>query len=272
MTSVLGRGLSSLLGPDVTEQASLQFLPIRNLVPNPSQPRHQFDGQSLEELSASIKENGVLQPIIVRQDPKDPTKYQIVAGERRWRAAEKAQLESIPSLVCLLDDKQSLGYALIENVQREDLNCMEEAEAYARLMRDFAYTQESLSRAIGKSRSHIANILRLLNLPDSVKGHVRTGSLSFGHARALVGRQNAEELAQDIIHKGLTVRQAEKISTFPKESALDEEATSEAMFLAEQLTHALGTRVRVHLRHEGGMLQIYFRDLQGLQRLIDKLS
>lgn len=274
MSMTLGRGLSDLLGPDVEENARLQHVSSQNLVPNPFQPRRIFDEKSITELAISIKENGLLQPILVRPDPEKSDIYQIIAGERRWRAAIKAHLKNLPVLICTLDDKKSLEYALLENVQRENLNCIDEAEAYARLISEFGHTQERLSQIIGKSRSHIANLLRLLSLPNSVKEHVRSGQLSFGQARALVGRVDAEVLAEKIINEGLTVRQVEKRMQHPYERAthIDDEALSEAAVLAEQLTRVLGMRVRVDVRHEGGSIQIYFRDLRELERLIERLG
>jgi ParB family chromosome partitioning protein len=270
---ILGRGLSDLLGPEAEKNTPLKHIPLQNLVPNPFQPRRIFDKESLAELATSIKENGLLQPILVRPDPEKPGIYQIIAGERRWRAAMNAKLENIPALVCTLDDKQSLEYALLENVQRENLNCIDEAEAYARLIAEFGHTQKHLSQIIGKSRSHIANLLRLLGLPNSVKEHVRFGRLSFGHARSLVGLLDAEILAEKIIAEGLTVRQAEAKTKHSSENMrIDQEALSEATLLAEQLTHTFGMYVRVNLRHEGGNIQIYFRDLQGLERLIERFG
>ncbi|MDR1267842.1 MAG: ParB/RepB/Spo0J family partition protein [Holosporales bacterium] len=274
MNGALGKGLSSLLGPEVKENTQSQSLPVQALAPNPFQPRRKFNEESIEELAQSIREHGIIQPILVRPDPADPVKYQIVAGERRWRAAMKAHLAHVPCFICALNDQQSLEYALLENVQREDLNCIEEGEAYARLIREFHHTQEQLSRIIGKSRSHIANLLRLLTLPDSVKDRVRSGELSFGHARALIGRPNVETIAQDIIARGMTVRQTEKkdFSNQHNDSGFDNEALSEISNLEEQLTRALRTRVRVDLRQEGGAIHVYFRSLEELQRLIEKFA
>ncbi|MDR2416709.1 MAG: ParB/RepB/Spo0J family partition protein [Holosporales bacterium] len=265
-------GLSSLLGPDPEESQQLQYIPAQDISPNPFQPRRALDENSIAELAASIKANGLLQPILVRHDPEKNGKYQIIAGERRWKAAIKAQLRDLPVLVCALGDKKSLEYALLENVQRENLNCIDEAEGYARLIAEFDHTQEHLAHIIGKSRSHIANLLRLLNLPISVKEHVRSGRLSFGHARTLVGQADAEARAEQIVNKKLTVRQAEKQRSTKETEPVNREALSEAAILAEQLTHALGVRVHVDLRHEGGVIHLHFRDLQELERLIERLN
>ncbi|MDR1910634.1 MAG: ParB/RepB/Spo0J family partition protein [Holosporales bacterium] len=271
MNSIQKGGLEALLGPDLAEDNQLEHIPVRDITPNPFQPRHVLDEQSIAELATSIKTNGVLQPILVRYNPEENGKYQIIAGERRWRAAMQAQLADLPALICDLDDKQSLEYALLENVQRENLNCIDEAEGYARLIAEFGHTQEHLARIIGKSRSHIANLLRLLSLPSSIKEHVRAGRLSFGHARTLVGRDDAEAVGEQIVNKALTVRQAEK-QRKAKRATPDSETLSEAAILAEQLTQALGVRVQVNLRHEGGVIQLHFGDLRELERLIERLN
>ncbi len=218
----LGRGLSALMADvnqgserdEPVEQGTPRRpdmqVPIENVRPNPEQPRRSFTQEALEELSASIREKGVIQPLIVRPDPKTDGRYQIVAGERRWRASQMAQLHSVPVIVRDFDDTEVLEVAIIENIQRADLNPIEEASGYRLLMDRFGHTQEKLAEAMGKSRSHIANLMRLLNLPEDVQGYLRDGSLSAGHARALVNNDRASAIAQDIIQRGLSVRDVEQ--------------------------------------------------------------
>ena len=185
---------------------------IDRISPNPGQPRRAFADSALDELAASVREKGIIQPLILRKDPSDPDRYEIVAGERRWRAAQRAQLHEVPAIVRDLDDAEVLEIAIVENIQRADLNAMEEAAGYRQLMDRFGHTQEALSRALGKSRSHVANLLRLLALPDAVQELVRKGELSAGHARALVTAADPEALARRIIDRGLSVRQAEALA------------------------------------------------------------
>ena len=185
---------------------------IDRISPNPGQPRRAFADSALDELAASVREKGIIQPLILRRDPSDPDRYEIVAGERRWRAAQRAQLHEVPAIVRDLDDAEVLEIAIVENIQRADLNAMEEAAGYRQLMDRFGHTQEALSRALGKSRSHVANLLRLLALPDAVQELVRKGELSAGHARALVTAADPEALARRIIDRGLSVRQAEALA------------------------------------------------------------
>ena len=185
---------------------------IGRISPNPEQPRRTFTDSSLDELAASIRENGVIQPLIVRKSPHDPDRYEIVAGERRWRAAQRAQLHEVPAIVRDLDDAEVLEIAIVENIQRADLNAMEEAGGYQQLMERFGHTQQALAQALGKSRSHVANFLRLLALPEAVQELVRSGELSAGHARALVTAAEPEALARRIVAEGLSVRQAEALA------------------------------------------------------------
>lgn len=218
-TRGLGRGLSALMA-DVTEENTRQateaarrpdmVVPIERIVPNPDQPRRDFTPDQLEELANSIREKGVIQPLIVRK--KGETKYEIVAGERRWRASQMAQLHELPIVVREYDDTEVLEIAIIENIQRADLNPVEEGMGYRQLMDKFGHTQEKLSEALGKSRSHIANLMRLLNLPDDVLGYLKSGELSAGHARALITSDNASELAKKVIKGGLSVRQTEQMA------------------------------------------------------------
>ena len=204
----LGRGLSSLIGETKVEIQKNQ-LPVNDLIPNKYQPRKIFDEDSLNDLTNSIKERGILQPIIVRKSNDDRSKFEIIAGERRWLAAQKAELHNVPVVITEADDLKSLEFAIVENVQRHDLNPLEEAQGYKRLIEEFSYDQEKVSKFIGKSRSHITNSLRLLTLPDGLIKLIETQQLTAGHAKILVGLENAEFVASKIIEKKLSVRQAE---------------------------------------------------------------
>ena len=205
----LGRGLSSLIGETKTE-LNINKVSISKLLSNKFQPRKIFDEGSLEDLTNSIKERGIIQPIIVRKSNDDSSKYEIIAGERRWLAAQKAGLHEVPVVITNVDDLKSLEFAIVENVQRADLNAIEEARGYHRLIKEFSYDQEKVAQFIGKSRSHIANFLRLLTLPEAVLKLIEKKILSVGHAKILIGLDNAEFVANKIIEKGLSVRQAEK--------------------------------------------------------------
>jgi ParB family transcriptional regulator, chromosome partitioning protein len=212
----LGRGLAALIGDDQditpisADTPGLKQVPIDLISANPKNPRRNFPEADIESLAKSLKDKGLIQPLLVR--PLKDGSFQIVAGERRWRAAQRAGLHEVPAIVRELDDKDTLELAIVENVQRSDLTPLEEAQAYRMLMDEFKYTQQQLAESIGKSRSHIANTLRLMSLPDSVKEHIEKGILSAGHARALVATENPQELAQRIISLGLSVRQAEDLS------------------------------------------------------------
>jgi ParB family chromosome partitioning protein len=205
----LGRGLSSLIGETKVESQKNQ-LPISDLMPNKYQPRKIFDESNLEDLTNSIKERGIIQPIIVRKSDDNKTKYEIIAGERRWLAAQRAGLHEVPVVITIADDLKSLEFAIVENVQRNDLNPLEEAQGYKRLIDEFSYDQEKVSKFIGKSRSHIANSLRLLTLPEEVIRLIETQKMTAGHAKILVGLENANFLANKIIEKKFSVREAEK--------------------------------------------------------------
>ena len=204
----LGRGLSSLIG-ETKAEININKVSISDLVSNKFQPRKTFDEESLQDLTNSIKERGIIQPIIVRKSSEDNSKYEIIAGERRWLSAQKAGLHEVPVVITNVDDLKSLEFAIIENVQRNDLNVIEEAQGYQRLIEEFSYDQEKVAQFIGKSRSHIANCLRLLNLPQAVLKLIETQKLSAGHAKILVGLDNAEFVANKIIEKNLSVRQSE---------------------------------------------------------------
>ena len=287
----LGRGLSALMS-DVTVEPTNQtgpstgpsptLLPIEMIVPNPDQPRKRFEPSDLEELANSIREKGVIQPLVVRQIAGD--KYQIVAGERRWRAAQQANLHEVPVVVREFTDVEVVEIAIIENIQRADLNPIEEAAGYRQLMDKFGHTQERMAEALGKSRSHIANLLRLLQLPQSVIDFVQDGRLSAGHARALVTAQNPEALAKEVIAKGLSVRMTEalvkrestgndvKKKNVGGKSAQTKDADTKA--LEGDLSAAIG--MRVTLAHnegeEGGTMTIRYKSLDDLDELCRVLS
>jgi ParB family transcriptional regulator, chromosome partitioning protein len=280
----LGRGLSALFGDDEApaaapqKQDNLRTLPIEQLKPSRFQPRRHFDAENLEALTQSVREKGILQPILVRHDPADPNRYEILAGERRWRAAQAAQLHEIPVILREIDDRGASEIALIENIQRQDLNAIEEGEGYRRLIEEFGHTQEELGRALGKSRSHIANTMRLLGLPDDVKAMIADGRLTAGHARALVTARDPLALAQRIEREGLSVRQIE--------SALRDEKTAKVKIakaprykdanvdaLEKQLSLLLGLKVMIQSdpNGDGGSLSIRYRTLDQLDDVLKKL-
>jgi ParB family chromosome partitioning protein len=282
----LGRGLAALLGEDAAEDyAQLDKLriakevPIEQLQPNRFQPRHRFDNETMSELVASILQKGVLQPIIVRRT-KASTTYEIIAGERRWRAAQQAKLHQVPVVIKDLTDSESLEVALIENIQRENLNPIEEAEGFRRLLEEFSYTQEQLASVVGKSRSQVANTLRLLDLPAPVKAMLEEGRLSAGHGRALIGADNAEALARQIADSGLTVRQAEDLSARAKPVRRRPRAAKAADTLALERDLSAATGMKIAIRHKaegqsgqsGGEVTIYYRTLEQLEDICRRLS
>jgi len=275
----LGRGLSALIGeesrvagPESGARAQ-RSLPVGWLKPNPFQPRKSFAAQELDELAHSIREKGVLQPILVR--PRGPEVFEIVAGERRWRAAQLAKLHSVPVVVRELDDAESLELAIVENVQRADLNAMEEATAYQELVDRFKYTQEQLAREVGKSRSHIANTVRLLRLPTAVQTFVREGKLTAGHARTLIGHSDPETRAKEIIRQSLNVREAEQRSKKKKsgEHGGSDAGNADVKALEKSLSDILGLRVEIlHRGLKGGELRIFYSTLEQLDDIIQRLS
>jgi ParB family chromosome partitioning protein len=278
----LGRGLSALFGdegpeapPREGQDSALRSrsLPIAFLKPNRFQPRRIFREEDLKDLSDSIREKGVLQPILVRPAGK-PDSYEIVAGERRWRAAQLAKLHEVPVIVRTLTDAQSLEIAIIENVQRADLNAIEEAAAYQDLMAKFQYTQERLSEVIGKSRSHIANTLRLLKLPESVRGLIASGKLTAGHARALIGTPNPEALAQEIVAGAFSVRQAEKKAQAPKgASRKPRPKDADTKALEASISNSLGMDVKIeHKGERGGAVKVRYKTLDQLDEIIRRLN
>jgi ParB family chromosome partitioning protein len=268
----LGMGLSALLGDAGTGTASPQALPVAAIEPGPFQPRGAMDQQALADLAASIREHGILQPILVRPKPGTKGSYQIIGGERRWRAAQMVPLHEIPVVIRDLDDRAALAAALVENLQREDLNPLEEAEGYQRLTRDFGLTQESLGKAVGKSRSHVANSLRLLALPARIKDLVGSGSLSAGHARALLTAPDPVRLAERVVTSGLNVRQTEALAaagTTPRSPRIQD---PETRAVERDLTAKLGLKVAIAHGRRGGTLTIAYRDLDQLDGLIRLLT
>lgn len=278
----LGRGLSALLGyeeahlvkPGAT-RGGPRTLPVAQLSPSPLQPRKNFTPGTLEELAASIREKGVLQPILVR--PKGEDAYEIIAGERRWRASQMAGIHEVPVIVRELTDAQVLEAALIENIQREDLNPVEEARAFKALIERFSHTQDALSRVVGKSRSHIANSLRLLNLPAGVLAFLEEGKLTAGHARPLVGRSDAEALAARIVEAGLSVRAAEDMVRTPAAPkpgappAHKAEKDADTLGLEKDLSDALGLKVSIHPKGEAGEVRIAYKTLEQLDDIAARL-
>ncbi len=285
----LGRGLAALMG-DLREADSQEsnakggqsqlFVALDKLHPNPEQPRRRFPPHELEELAASIKSKGIIQPLIVRQEPSGGEgEYQIVAGERRWRAAQIAQVHQVPVLLRELDDQAVLEIAIIENVQRSDLNVLEEAEAYRQLMDKFGHTQERLSQGLGKSRSHIANILRLLSLPEEVQQYLRDGRLTAGHARALITAADPSALAQSVLAAGMSVRDTENLARRQRQARVSDRAPGKAkdadtLTLESDLSATLGMRVSIEHDAEsgGGSMRIRYRDVMQLDALCRQLS
>lgn len=281
----LGKGLSALMGDDMdfvttpTGVSDARVVPVEivALVPGGFQPRREFDEAALEELTGSIREKGVLQPLLVRPYPKKEGMFEIIAGERRYRAAQKAGLTKVPVLIRDFDDRTTLEVALIENLQREDLNPFEEAQAYERLMEEFSYTQEELSKVVGKSRSHVANMTRLLDLPDNIKRYVIRKDLTMGHARALLGAPNSEDLADAIVKKGLNVRQTEKLvaaAKSPKDPVLKEKTfkkDSDIVTLEKELTRILNADVTIAWGRQGGKVVISCHSLDQLDVVLQRL-
>ena len=271
----LGRGLSSLIGETKVETKTNK-LPLSEIVPNRYQPRKNFDEENLEDLTNSIKERGVIQPIIVRKSNKDNSKHEIIAGERRWLAARKAGLHDIPVVITDADDLKSLEFAIVENVQRHDLNPLEEAQGYKRLIDEFSYDQEKVSKFIGKSRSYITNTLRLLNLPDEVLKLVQEKKISAGHAKILVGLENALFVATKIIEKNLSVRQTEnfvKIFKKKKNSLGKSSKDSNILSLESDVRDKIGMNVHINNRkNNSGSVSFDYKDLDQLNRLIEVIK
>ena len=266
----LGRGLSSLIGETKVEQATNK-LSISDLYPNKFQPRKIFDEESLSDLEKSIKERGIIQPIIVRKSDEN-SKYEIIAGERRWLAAQKAGLHEVPVVVTEADDLKSLEFAIVENVQRNDLNPLEEAQGYQRLINDFSYDQEKVSKFIGKSRSYITNCLRILTLPDDVLNLIETKKLSTGHAKILVGLQNASFVAQKILEKKLSVRQSENfVKIFKKKkSSFINHSDPNIQNLEKSISDKIGLNVSIkNNKKNKGTITFAYHDVEQLNKIID---
>jgi ParB family transcriptional regulator, chromosome partitioning protein len=280
----LGRGLSALLGDSAPSadspgsDRSNRSIAIADIAPHPGQPRRYFDEAALDELAASIAKRGVLQPIVVRTVGD---KFQIVAGERRWRAAQRAQLHEIPCIIKNFDEDETLEVALIENIQRADLNAIEEGEAYARLARQFGHSQDVIAKRVHKSRSHVANLMRLLDLPPPVRAHLAEGRLSMGHARALLGAPEAEALADEAIAKGWSVREIEGAAKRAKKPGSVEyksmdgpvrDADADIALLERQLGDLLGLKIAISHKGTGGSLTLHYATLDQLDLICQRLS
>ena len=267
----LGRGLSSLIGETKVETLKNQ-LSISDLIPNKYQPRKIFDEDNLNDLTNSIKERGILQPIIVRKSNHDKSKFEIIAGERRWLAAQRAGFHKVPVVITEVDDLRSLEFAIVENVQRHDLNPLEEAQGYRRLIDEFAYDREKVSKFIGKSRSHIANTLRLLTLPDTIIKLIESQKLSAGHAKILVGLENASFVASKIVEKKLSVRQAEKlVNTFKnyRQNSKNKKFAN-IVDLETSISNKIGLNVEIkNKKNNKGKITFEYKDLDKLNKIID---
>jgi len=281
----LGRGLAALIGDmavmegaRVTESSSgSKRLPLDFIIANRANPRRNFDADQLEELTNSIREKGVMSPLLVRPT-EDPNIFELIAGERRWRASQKAGLHDVPVIIRDVDDKEALELAIIENVQRADLNPLEEAMGYGELIEQFSYTQQDLAQVIGKSRSHVANTLRLLRLPEDVRGMVASGTLTAGHARTLITAEDPATLARQIVDKGLSVREAEALSQqreLPKRPSSPDRASvrdADTLALERRLADALGLSVALNHSERGGKLEIRYKTLEQLDDICARLT
>ena len=267
----LGRGLSSLIG-ETKAEININKVSISDLISNKFQPRKTFDEESLQDLTNSIKERGIIQPIIVRKSSGDDSKYEIIAGERRWLSAQKAGLHEVPVVITNIDDLKSLEFAIVENVQRNDLNAIEEARGYQRLIEEFSYDQEKVAQFIGKSRSHITNSLRLLNLPEAVLKLIETQKLTPGHAKILVGLDNAEFVANKIIEKNLSVRQSESfVKIFKtKKRSLKPSKDTNLQALENSIREKIGLNVLIkNKKNNSGSLLLEYKDLDQLNKIIE---
>jgi ParB family chromosome partitioning protein len=283
--SRLGRGLAALIGDVGTESSAerprgQRRAPTTSLRPNARNPRRNISEDELDELTASLRERGMIQPIVARPVRGAPDAYEIIAGERRWRAAQRAGLHEVPVVIIEATDEESLQLAIIENVQRADLNPLEEAEGYRALMEDFSHTQDDIAKMVGKSRSHVANTLRLLKLPPSIRAYIFKGKLDAGHARMLVGQPNAEKLAEEIVARGLNVRQVEEIARqeserhgkSPSGRKRSAEKGADTLALEKRMSDALGLVVSIDARGERGVLSIRYRNLDQLDDLAQRLG
>ena len=283
--SRLGRGLASLIGDMAVETTTVdrnrqqRRVPIDRVRPNPRNPRRNFSETDLDELSASIAERGIIQPVVVRSVRGSIDHFEIIAGERRWRAAQRAGIHEIPIVVLDVTDAEALELAIIENVQRADLNPLEEASGYQALADEFGYGQDDIAKTVGKSRSHVANTLRLLKLPEPVKAYINAGQLSAGHARALLGQPDAEAMAREIIERGLNVRQVEALaqeqSARPSKSNKPRAGVhkdADTLAVERRLSDALGLAVDIEHRGKGGVLRVRYRDVDQLDDVVRRLE
>ncbi|PAP93664.1 MULTISPECIES: ParB/RepB/Spo0J family partition protein [Mesorhizobium] len=282
----LGRGLAALIGeidrPAAPEKQSMNAdgkVPIEFLSPNPKNPRRHFGDADLTDLAQSIREHGVVQPVVARPSPTQAGRYEIIAGERRWRAAQRAGLTEIPIIVRDVNDRTALELAIIENVQRTDLNPVEEAMGYQQLIDDHGYTQADLGQVIGKSRSHVANTLRLLKLPDVIRDMLVDGALSAGHARTLVTAQDPAGLAKRIVEDGLSVRQAEALAQMPtgaptvkRQPAAPAQKDADTLALEKLMTGTIGMIVTIEHKERGGVISVAYRTLEQLDELCRRLK
>jgi ParB family transcriptional regulator, chromosome partitioning protein len=281
----LGKGLAALIGdiepsqlPRVAETGSVKRLPVEFISANRNNPRRDFAAEGLDELTDSIREKGVVQPILVRPWPGEPDRFEIIAGERRWRAAQRAGLHEVPVIVREVDEREALELAIIENVQRTDLNPLEEAQGYTQLIDQFGYSQHELGEVIGKSRSHVANTLRLMKLPQRVRDLLARGELTAGHARALITAADPEALAERIVAGGLSVREAEALANKSGggqgKSGGKAKAGKDAdtMALEQRLSDALGLKVAIAHKERGGRLEIKYRTLEQLEDVCRRLA
>jgi ParB family chromosome partitioning protein len=280
--SRLGRGLAALIGDAGEESAAVERtrsqrrVPIEFVKPNPKNPRRVFAEAELDELSASIRERGVIQPILVRSARGTADQFEIVAGERRWRAAQRAGLHDVPIVLLEVSDREALELAIIENVQRADLNALEEASGYQALIDEFGHQQDEVAKIVGKSRSHVANTLRLLKLSDKVKAYINSGKLTAGHARMLVGQPNADALAEDIVARGLNVRQVEELAretgTKARKPRVAAAKDADTLALEKRVGDMLGLKVSVDHRGDGGVLHIHYASLDQLGDVLRRLE
>jgi ParB family chromosome partitioning protein len=283
----LGRGLSALFGEDDAAEGAnppasagegpLKSLPIEFLKPGRYQPRHIMETEQIEDLAQSIRQMGILQPILVRPHPAETGVFEIIAGERRWRAAQQASLHEVPVIIKDLSDKEALEVALVENLQRQDLSPIEEASGYRRLMDEFGHTQEVLAKALGKSRSHVANILRLLGLPDAVRTMVDSGALSAGHARALIGAADPLAIAKTVVKRRLSVRQTERLVKGGKQAKGSKPPPTiakdtDTLALERELGAILGLKVDIKFKNGKGDLTVHYQSLEQLDDVIERLS
>ena len=275
----LGRGLSALFGDIEKKSGSNQNqnqtnkVPIADLQPNKYQPRTIFDEEKIMELSSSIKENGVIQPIAVRPNSYEPGKYEIIAGERRWLAAQKAGLNEVPVIVLKIDDKKSLEIAIVENVQRQDLNAIEEAKGYQRLIKEFGYDHEKISKFMSKSRSHISNTLRLLTLPQDILSMIEEGELTAGQARPLIGLPNASDIAENIVRKKISAREVESLTKMKKAPKKSKTEDPNITFVRNEIESKLGLNVEIsNKKNNSGKITIKYKSLDQFELISKKLT